>query len=295
MTPERRHVRTERLEIAVDIWGDPGGEALLLLHGFPYDPRSFDAVAPLLAQAGLWVVAPYLRGFGPTRFLDDAAMRSGEQGALADDVRALMDALGLARALLAGFDWGGRAACIAAALWPERVRGLLAVGGYLIQDLADPSRPAPAAIEHLVWHQYYLASERGRRALAQNPRDICRHLREQWSPGLVDPALFAASAPSFDNPDFAAVAAHSYAHRIGAATGDPHYAALGAALMPPPPIHVPSLLLTGAAAKLGGFAGADKFTRLVGQRTARSAGHDPAAEAPHAFVEALLTLRAACD
>src|SRR5690606_16578883 len=159
--------------------------------------------------------------------------------------------------------------------WPERVRGLLVVGGYLIQDLADPTRPAPAAIEHLVWHQYFLGSARGRRALAERPRDICLHLRRQWSPGLVDEALVAQSAASYDNPDFAAVAWHSYAHRIGAAPGDPLYAALDAALLPPPPITVPTITLSGADGLLGGRPAGDRFTRLLDEVLVDGAGHDP--------------------
>ncbi len=290
MSPERRLVRTDLLEIAVDCWGPADGPPVLLLHGFPYDPRSFDAAAALLAQAGLRCYAPWLRGFGPTRFLDAGTMRSGQQTALADDARALLDALGVARALVAGFDWGGRAACICAALWPDRFPALLAVGGYLIQDLADPSRPAPAALEHLVWHQYYLASARGRRALAERPRDLCLHLRRIWSPGLVDEALFARTAPAFDNPDFAQVAWHSYAHRIGAAPGDPRYAALDAALLPPPPVRVPSLVLSGADALLGGGDPGAHFPVLVAHRVLADAGHDPAAEAPGAFADAVLAL-----
>ncbi|HWJ70019.1 MAG TPA: alpha/beta hydrolase [Sphingobium sp.] len=292
MAPERRVVQTGLLDIAVDCWGDETGAPVLLLHGFPYDPRSFDHVASLLAAAGLRVYVPYLRGFGPTRFRAEGTMRSGQQTALADDARALLDGLGIARALVAGFDWGGRAGCIMAALWPERVRGLLAVSGYLIQDLADPTRPAPAAIEHLVWHQYFLGSARGRRALAERPRDICLHLRRQWSPGLVDEALFARSALSFDNPDFAAVAWHSYAHRIGGAPGDPAYAALDAALLPPPPIHVPTILLSGEDGLLGSRAAGDRFTALLEEIMVEGAGHDPAAEQPEAFARALLALHA---
>lgn len=288
--PERRVVRTDLLDIAVECWGDAGGEAVLLLHGFPYDPRSFDRVAPMLVAAGLRVIVPYLRGFGPTRFLSDATMRSGQQSAIADDGRALLDALGTESALVAGFDWGGRAACIMAALWPERVRGLLVVGGYLIQDLADPTKPAPAAIEHLIWHQYFLGSERGRRALAERPGDICLHLRRMWSPGLVDDALFNESAASFDNPDFAAVAWHSYAHRIGAAPGDPFYGALDAALLPPPAIAVPTIVLSGDGSMLGGRGAGDKFTHLVDDMQIERAGHDPAAERPDAFAQALLAL-----
>lgn len=290
MTPERLTIRTDLLEIAVDAWGPAGGDPVLLLHGFPYDPRSFDRAAVLLAAEGLRCYAPYLRGFGPTRFLSDETMRSGQQTAIADDARALLDALGIDKALVAGFDWGGRAACIAAALWPDRFSGLLVVGGYLVQNLADPTKPMPAAIEHRIWHQYFIGSARGRRALAERPQDICLHLRRQWSPGLVDEALFAETAKSFANPDFAEVSWHSYAHRIGAAEGDPRYATLDDTLIPPPPVPVPTVVLTGGDSMLGG--GPDtNFPALVAHCVAPGAGHDPAAETPQMFAEAILTLR----
>lgn len=292
MTPRRLTVRTDLLEIAVDCWGDPAGAPVLLLHGFPFDPRSFDAAAALLAGAGLHVLAPYLRGFGPTRFLHAETMRSGQQTAIAEDARALLDALGVGRALVGGFDWGGRAAGIMGALWPGRVRGVLLVGGYLIQDLTDPLKPAPAALEHRLWHQYFIASQRGRQALAERPRDLCRHLREQWSPGLVDDALFERTAASFDNPDFAAVAWHSYAHRIGAAPGDPRYAALDAALKPPPPVRAPAMIVTGQAGPANPAKARTRFDRLLEVRAIEGTGHDPAAERPAAFAGAMLDLHA---
>lgn len=285
-------VSTDLLHIAVEQWGAGKGDAVFLLHGFPFDPRSFDAVAPALADAGLRVIVPYLRGFGPTRFRSRATMRSGQQTAIADDLRVLMDALGIGRALLAGFDWGGRAACIAAALWPERVRGLVAMGGYLIQDLSEPARPAPASLEHLAWHQYYLASERGRRALAERPVELAAYLRRQWSPHRDEPELPEATARSFANPDFAEVASHSYAHRIGAVPGDPHYAALDRALLPPPPIPVPTIVLEGRDSLLKGPAGTDRFPWLIDRRTVPG-GHDPAFEAPEELVRAILDLRRA--
>jgi len=287
-------VSTPLLDIAVEHWGPGDGDPILLLHGFPFDPRSFDRVAPRLAEGGMRVIVPYLRGFGPTRFRSAETMRYGQQTAIADDARALLDALKVDRALVGGFDWGGRAACIMALLWPERVRGLLVVGGYLVQDLSDPTRPAPGAVEQAVWHQYYLSTERGRRALAEHPREICLHLRKQWSPS-VDEALFAATAESFTNPDFAAVAQHSYAHRIGAAPGDPRYAELDRALLPPGPIMVPSFVVTSGGALSGGriLGGTERFPHLVGQRRGEGAGHAPAAEAPEDFVAAVLELRAA--
>jgi len=291
MRPQISIVETDVLAIAVEQWGRATDQPVLLLHGFPYDPRAFDRVAPVLAEAGLRVVVPYLRGFGATRFRSDATPRSGQQGALADDVRALLDALGLDAAWLVGFDWGGRAACIAAALWPERVRGLVAIGGDLIQRLADPTRPAPPGIEHLVWHQYYLASERGRRALREHPAALCRYLWQQWSPGWpFDEACFARTVASFDNPDFAAVASHSYGHRIGAAAGDPRYAAIEQALEAAPPIAVPAVILRGAAAPLGG-RDVSRFRAVVADRALPGIGHNPALEAPEEVVRAVRDLR----
>jgi hypothetical protein len=170
------------------------------------------------------------------------------------------------------------------------------VGGFLVQNLADPTRPPPGAVAHMIWHQYYIASEQGRRALAENPRDICLHLRKQWSPDLVDEALFAQSAESFANPDFAAVSWHSYAHRIGAAPGDPRYGALDAALLPPPPARVPAIVVSSARGMLsrGGGGEADpNFPLLIERRVLERTGHDPAAEDPPGFAQAVLALRAA--
>jgi len=282
-------IRTDRLDVAVRRFGPADGPAAILLHGFPYDAHSFDAVGRILGDAGMRVIVPFLRGFGGTRFRDADAMRSGEQAALAEDLRGLMDTLALPRALLAGFDWGGRAACAAAALWPERVSALAAIGGYLIQDNGDPSRPAPAAIEQLAWHQYYLASARGRRALEERRDELCRHFWQIWSPGVpFDEAAFATASASFANPDFAAIAWHSYAHRIGAAPGDPLYAETEARLRGRPAIDVPSLVVRGGAAMLGGDA--RPFTRLVASVTIDGAGHNPPLERPRETSDAILRL-----
>lgn len=278
------------LAIAYEERGSAGGPVALLLHGFPYDPRAFDAVAPMLAAEGLRVITPYLRGFGPTRFRDAHAMRSGEQAALAADALGLLDALSIERALLVGFDWGGRAAGIVAALWPERVRGFLAIGGYLIQDPASALTPLPPAIEQRLWHQYFLASPRGLATLIEDPVPLARHLRSTWSPGVaIDEAAFARSARSFDNPDFARVVHHSYAHRIGAVEGDPAYAALRKRLAGGPIIKVPTIDLRGGKAMLG-TAPSPKFEQLVASIVVEGAGHNPAEEAPEAVIAAILRL-----
>ena len=209
-------VRTSVLEIAYEESGPPHGAAVLLMHGFPYDPRTYDDVVPSLAEAGCRVIVPYLRGYGPTKFLAPDTLRSGQQAALGNDLKELMDALALKRAMLAGYDWGGRGACIVAALWPERVRGLVSANGYNIQDIAGSAKPAPAEQEYRLWYQYYFHTERGRAGLQANRREFCRLLWRLWSPNWkFDDATYDRTAASFDNPDFVDVVIHSYRHRFG--------------------------------------------------------------------------------
>lgn len=239
-------VRTPALEIAYEAHGPQEGIPAILLHGFPYDPRCYDEMVPILVQAGCRVIAPYLRGYGPTRFLDDATMRSGQQAALAKDLLDLMDGLGIARAGLVGYDWGGRAACIVAALWPDRVSALVTGNGYNIQNIPQSATPASAEAEHRHWYQYYFHTPRGEAGLAANRRDICRLLWRLWSPSWdVTPAMFDATAVSFDNPDFVALVIHSYRHRFGYAKGDPTLDAIERDLEAQPPIGVPTVALWG--------------------------------------------------
>ncbi len=246
--PALRRVRTPTLEIAYEESGPDGGPAVLLLHGFPYDVRTYDGVAPLLAAAGCRVIVPYLRGFGPTRFLVDATPRSGQQAALGADLLALMDALGVPRAVLAGYDWGGRAACIVAALWPERVQGLVSIGGYNIQDVAGAAKPLPPEQEHRYWYQYYFHGERGRAGLRANRRALCRLLWRLWSPEWrFTDAEFDRTAASFDNPDFVDVVVQSYRHRFGLADGDPALEGIERRLAARPAITVPTVVLDGGA------------------------------------------------
>src|SRR4029077_10847666 len=199
------HIRTATLDVGYEESGNPGGEPVLLLHGWPYDPRCYDDVVPPLAAAGCRVIVPYLRGFGATRFLSTETPRSGQQAALGNDLRELLDALGIERATLAGYDWGGRAACIVAALWPERVRGLVTGNGYNIQNIAASAKPVAPEQEHRFWYQYYFHTERGRAGLEQNRRALCRYIWQIWSPDWAfDDATYEKSAVSFDNPDFVA-------------------------------------------------------------------------------------------
>ena len=210
------------MEIGYEETGPAEGPPVILLHGWPSDPHDWDGVVPELAAEGCHVLVPWLRGYGPTRFLHRDTPRSGQQAALGADVRDFMDALGIEDAHLAGYDWGGRAACVVAALWPERVRGLVSIGGYNIQNIAVSGHPAPAAQEHRLWYQWYFHTERGHAGLEQNRRDIARLLWRLWSPNWqFDDAIFDATAPSFDNPDFVAVTIQSYRHRYGLAAGRP--------------------------------------------------------------------------
>src|SRR5271166_848417 len=193
-------VRTATLEIACEDSGPRDGAPVLLMHGFPYDPRAYDDVAARLVAAGCRAIVPYLRGFGPTRFLSLDTPRSGQQAALGNDLRELMDALDLRKAALVGYDWGGRACCIVAALWPERVRCLVSACGYNIQDIAGSRRPLPPDQEHRYWYQYYFHTERGRAGLTVNRRELCRLLWRLWSPHWTfDAATYERSAASFDN------------------------------------------------------------------------------------------------
>ncbi len=302
MIPAMAHrtVRTDVLDVAYEEHGPPDGVPVILLHGFPYDPRAYDAVAPPLAAAGRRVLVPWLRGYGPTRFLSPATPRAGQQAALGHDLLAFMDALGIERAVLAGYDWGGRAACIVAALWPARVRALVSCGGYNIQDIAASASPAPPEQEHRFWYQYYFHTERGRAGLTQNRRALCRLLWRLWSPEWqFDDATFEKSAPSFDNPDFVDVVIQSYRHRYGYAPGDPALDDVEARLAQRPAIGVPTIVLDGghdgvAPAELS-ERHARHFTGPYQRRVLPRIGHNVPQEAPAPFAAALQDLLASPD
>jgi pimeloyl-ACP methyl ester carboxylesterase len=290
-----KSVRTKLLEIAYLESGPVDGPPVVLLHGWPSDPHDWDGVAPPLAEAGCRVLVPWLRGYGPTRFLDPATPRSGQQGALGADVRDFMDALGIQQATLAGYDWGGRAACVTAALWPGRVRGLVSITGYNIQNIAASGRPASAAAEHRHWYQWYFQTERGRAGLTQNRRDIARLLWQLWSPNWrFDDATFETTAQSFDNPDFVAVTIQSYRHRYGAAPGDPAVEALEQRLARHPKIMVPTIVLHGAADGVGPPENsehhAQHFTARYERHVVPVAGHFLSRETPDVVVQAVRDL-----
>jgi pimeloyl-ACP methyl ester carboxylesterase len=288
-------VATKLLEIAYEESGPADGPPVILLHGWPSDPRDWDDVAPPLAADGCRVLVPWLRGYGPTRFLDPATPRSGQQAALGADVRDFMDALDIRQATLAGYDWGGRAACVVAALWPERVRGLVSITGYNIQNIAASGRPAPAAAEHRHWYQWYFHTERGRAGLTQNRRDIARLLWQLWSPNWrFDETTFEATARSFDNPDFVDVTIQSYRHRYGAADGDPALEPLERRLAEQPKIAVPTTVLHGAADGVSPPGNSEHharhFTGRYQRRVVPVAGHFLSRETPEPVVQAVRDL-----
>ena len=290
-----RLVRTPTLDVAYEEHGPPDGDAVVLLHGFPYDPRCYDVVAPVLAGQGFRVIVPYLRGYGPTRFLRTDTLRSGQQAALAADLRDVMDALSIGRAALAGYDWGGRAACIAAALWPERVRALVTGDGYNIHDIAAFARPLPPEAEHRLWYQYYFHTPRGRAGLEANRAEFCALLWRLWSPSWrFAAATCARSAASFDNEDFVDVVIHSYRHRFGYAAGDPALEPIELALARQPSIGVPTISLCGGDDGVSPPPATDhhaaRFAGRYERRVLPGIGHNIPQEAPEATVAALLEL-----
>ncbi|HEX3399969.1 MAG TPA: alpha/beta hydrolase [Acetobacteraceae bacterium] len=289
-------IRTKVLEIAYQESGPADGPPVILLHGFPDDVHAYDGVAPPLAGDGCRVLVPWLRGYGPTRFLDAATPRSGQQAALGADLRDFMDALGIRQAILAGYDWGGRAACVVAALWPERVRGLVSITGYNIQDIANATKPASAAAEYRHWYQWYFHTERGRAGLTQNRHDICRLLWKLWSPNwMFDDATYQRTGESFDNPDFVDVVIHSYRHRYGATPGDPVLEPIEQRLAAQPKIAVPTIVLHGEADGVGppqnSVHHAWHFTSRYERRVIPVAGHFLPNEAPQAVVQAIRELK----
>lgn len=290
--PPLRRVEAGELSVGYYDLGSPADEPVVLLHGFPYDVHSYTVVAPLLVDAGFRVVVPYLRGHGPTRFLDEGADRSGQQAALGADLLAFLDALELDEPVLAGYDWGGRAACVVAALWPDRISGLVSVNGYLIQDIAAAGDPIRPDLEAGFWYFWYFATERGRRGLERNRREVAEVIWRRNSPewAFTDADLDRA-ARTFDNPDYVDVVIHSYRHRLGLAPGSPRYEDLEQRLAGAPAISVPTITLDGTAD--GNFPATDGsqhahlFTGPREHRQVAGAGHHLPAEAPHAFAQAV--------
>ena len=273
--------------------GPAEGPPVLLLHGWPYDIHSFAEVAPELAAAGYRVIVPFVRGYGTTRFRSDDTPRNGQQAVLAVDVIALMDALGIDRAILAGFDWGARSAGVIAALWPDRCRALVSVSGYLIGSQAANVAPLPPQAELAWWYQFYFATDRGRAGYEKYRREFSKLIWQLASPKWAfDDATFARSAAAFDNPDHVAIVIHNYRWRLGLAAGEPQYEDLEQRLAAAPAITVPAITMEGdangaphpeASAYAGKFTGKYQHRAIGG-----GVGHNLPQEAPHAFAQAII-------
>jgi pimeloyl-ACP methyl ester carboxylesterase len=280
VTFDRISVRSGPLDVGVETVGPGDGWPVVLLHGFPYDPHSYEKVARELAAAGARVLVPYLRGFGTTRFSSATTPRSGQQAAIGRDVLDLVQALGLEAPILVGFDWGGRAACVAAALRPDLIGGVVALGGYSVQDILGFAVPTPPLDESRNWYQYYFHSERGRAGLTRYRRELAAQLWREWSPARpVDAADFDRAAPSFDNPDFVDVVLHSYRHRYGLVAGAAEYEEDERVLAGLPAVDVPTIVLDPTEdpilAPRTRQEHAARFSRLLDHRLIASGHHQP--------------------
>ena len=288
-----RQVDAGLLNVGYAEAGPAAGPAVILLHGWPYDIHSFADVTPLLAAAGYRVIVPFIRGYGTTRFLSDDTVRNGQQAAVAADVIALMDALGIEKAVLAGFDWGARSANVVAALWPDRCTALVSVSGYLIGSQAANEAPLPPRAELSWWYQFYFATERGRAGYDMYRRDFSKLIWQLASPKWkFDDATFARSAAAFDNPDHVAIVIHNYRWRLGLAAGESQYDDLERRLAALPVIAVPAITLEGdanGAPHLDASAYAGKFPGKYEHRVIKGGiGHNLPQEAPQAFAQAVI-------
>jgi pimeloyl-ACP methyl ester carboxylesterase len=288
-----KRIRAGLLDVSYAELGPAAGPPIILLHGWPYDIHAFAEVAPILAANGQRVIVPELRGYGETRFLNADTMRNGQPAALATDIVELMDALKIERAAFGGFDWGARTADIVAALWPERVKSLVAVSGYLIGSQAAGKQPLPPPAELQWWYQFYFATERGRLGYEKNRHDFNKLIWKLASPRWTfDDATYDRSAAAFDNPDHVAVVIHNYRWRLGLAAGERRYDAIEQKLASGPTIGVPTITLEGdanGAPHPEPAAYRAKFTGRYEHRTITGGiGHNLPQEAPRAFAQAML-------
>ncbi len=293
--PKRRTVCTRLLEVGYEEWGQADAYPIVLLHGFPDDVRAWDKVAPALAKDGYRVIVPYLRGFGPTRFLDSTTPRVGQQAALGRDVIDLMDALALPKVALAGYDWGNTAACVASILAPGRVKAMVSIHGYGVWNTVTPEAPASATEERECWYHWYLHLERGRRGLQANRREICLMLWRSWSPHWkFNTETFERTAASFDNPDFVPVVIQAYRHSHGNDSGDPSLADVEGLLARLPPVVVPSMVLHGARDTVHplhrSLPGMSHFPEGTKRLVVPGAGHFVPREKPGAVAAAIKSL-----
>jgi pimeloyl-ACP methyl ester carboxylesterase len=284
-------IHTPLLEVHYLDLGPQDGWPVILSHGFPYDIHAYDKVSPLLLNSGARLIIPYTRGYGATRFLSPKTMRSGQQAALATDIIQLMGALGISKALLAGFDWGGLASCAAAALFPDRVAGLVSYAGYDVANVEEHKRAAAPSLERVMWYQHLFQSERGRECLRESRRELCKLLWEEWSPGWEGvEAAFERSAPAFDNEDFVDVVIHCYRFHLGSGEGDPGLEHLEKKLAEKPRISVPTITLDGTddPLKPGGSSSHARFFTGRHERREVRCGHAFPLEAPEEFAAAIV-------
>jgi pimeloyl-ACP methyl ester carboxylesterase len=298
--PPVKTVRTPVLEIGYHESGPANGFPVLLFHGFPDDAHAYDGVAPALAKAGYRAFAIYLRGYGPTRFRDPAAPRTAQQSAIAQDVIDFADALTLPRFAVSGYDWGGRASCITAALHPDRVRAAVLCGGYSIQNTITPGPPAPPQAVRNSWYQWYFNTETGKVGLEKNRKALCRYMWQEWSPTWTfTDAMYEQTAASFENPDFVDCVLHSYRHRNFNAPSEPRFLDTERRLAERPKVEVPTIVLHGGDDGFGRPAPAAtdaerrQFPKLVARRVVAGAGHFVPHEAPQVVAEAMLEVLAA--
>ncbi|HEX2681551.1 MAG TPA: alpha/beta hydrolase [Candidatus Dormibacteraeota bacterium] len=279
------------LEVGYAEVGPAIGPPVLLLHGWPYDIHAYADVAPLLADAGYHVIVPFLRGYGTTRFLSDETFRNAQQAAVASDQIALLDALKISRAIVAGFDWGARTAVILAALWPERCKAMVAVSGYIVTNREANRQPLPPKAELGWWYQYYFATERGRRGYSQNHRDFNRLMWQLASPKWdFDDATYERSAKAFDNPDHVDIVIHNYRWRLSLAEGEPGYDELEDRLSERPLIEVPAITIASDfdGPLMDGKAYRGRFPGKYSHKILEGIGHNVPQEAPQEFAEAIL-------
>jgi len=297
--PAIRTVRTNILEIAYHEAGPATGVPVILLHGFPDDAHAYDGVAPILAKAGHRALSVYLRGYAPTRFLDRSQPRTAEQAAIGQDVIDFADALKLDRFAVAGFDWGGRAACVAAALHPDRVRAAVLIGGYSIQNTVIPGRPGSPEAARRAWYQWYFNTDVGRAGLEQNRKALCEALWREWSPTWqFTPEMYAQTAASFESPDFVDCVIHSYRHRNFNAPGEPRFLETEQALAKRPPINVPTIVLHGGDDAFGrqaaDISAAERaiLPKIIDKRIVDGAGHFVPHEKPEPVAKAVIDVLA---
>jgi pimeloyl-ACP methyl ester carboxylesterase len=285
--------RTSVLDVVYEQSGPLDGRPVVLLHGYPYDVRAFDAVVPILNAKGFRTIVPYLRGYGGTKFLLKETPRSGEQAAIGQDLLDLLDALRIERAIFGGFDWGARAACVVSALWPQRALGLVTCAGYLIQDIAGSAKPLDFDQERRYWYQYYFHTRRGYNSLKERRAELAELLWKLWSPAWTfDEVTFRRTAASFENEDFVDVVVHSYRHRTGEAAGDPRYADIEARLARQPRISTTTIVIhgenDGVAPCWKSESHRQYFTDGYERRLLPNVGHNPPQEAPTAFAQAII-------